>query len=167
MGAQDEWFEPAVYRHPWYDWSASLRLVTGLWTRVRRRYLDEARLLRGDTYNPDATAFRIQVRVFELFADSAGVRGQRPLVVFFPDRWTVDQVRAGRAPVYQPLIAALRDRHIGFLDVAEAFRDAKPGVADAWFRPGGHYSAEGNHIVAAWLGPRLTVAPTHQSNDKD
>jgi hypothetical protein len=158
VGVHDEWFEPAVYGNPWYDRSATVRLVTGLWTRVRRRYLDRGWLLRGDAYNVESSAFRIQMRLFGLFADSARARGQRPVVVFLPDRWTVDQVRAGRLPVYAPLVAALRDRGIPFLDAAEAFRGGDVVDSGGWFLSGGHYAPAGNRVVAAWLGSRLAVA---------
>ena len=157
VGVHDDWFEPAVYRNPWYDRSATVRLVTGLWTRVRRRYLDRGRLLRGDSYNVESSGFRIQMRLFQLFADSARARGQRPLVVFLPDRWTVEQVRAGRAPVYAPLVEALRQRGIPLLDAVEAFRDGDVVESGAWFMPGGHYAAAGNRVVATWLGPRLVA----------
>ncbi len=146
-----------VYRNPWYDRSATVRLVSGLWTRVRRRYLDRGRLLRGESYNVESSAFRIQTRLFQLFADNARARGQRPLVVFLPDRWTVEQVRAGRAPVYAPLVEALRERRIPLLDAAEAFRDGDVVESRAWFMPGGHYAAAGNRVVAAWLGLRLVA----------
>lgn len=155
FGAHDEWFEPVVYRNPWYDRSATVRLVAGLWSRVRRRYLDRDRLRRGDVYNVAAPAFRIQVRLFEVFADSARARGQRPLVVFFPDRWTVEQVRAARSQVYAPLAAALDARAIEYLDLAEAFRDGAAARVGGWFMPVGHYSSEGNRIVAAALRERL------------
>ncbi len=167
VGVHDEWFEPAVYRNPWYDRSATVRLVTGLWTRVRRRYLDGGRLLRGDWYNVESPAFRIQMRLFQLFADSAGARGQLPLIVFLPDRWTVEQVRAGRAPVYAPFVAALRERGIPLLDAAEAFRDGDVAELRSWFMPGGHYAPAGNRVVAAWLGPKLSAVAVAQHGSSD
>ncbi len=168
VGVHDEWFEPVVYRNPWYDRSPTVRLVTGLWTRVLRRYLEHGRLLRGDSYNVESSAFRIQTRLFQLFADSARARGQRPLVVFLPDRWTVEQTRVGRAPVYAPLVAALRERGIPFLDAAEAFCDGDVVESGAWFMPGGHYAAAGNRVVAAWIGPKLVaLAPGQHERSND
>lgn len=166
-GVHDDWFEPAIYRNPWHDRSATVRLLTGLWIRVRRRYLGHGRLLRGDSYNMESSAFRIQTRLFQQFADSARARAQLALVVFLPDRWTVEQVRAGRAPVYAPLLDVLRERGIPFLDAAAAFRERDAEESEGWFMPGGHYAATGNRVVATWLAPRLpgVAAPPHGRHD--
>jgi hypothetical protein len=54
-----------------------------------------------------------------------------------------------------PLAEALRARRIRCLDAAAAF-PAGPGAVPAdWFAAGGHYSPEGNGLVAVWLAGEL------------
>lgn len=157
-GEHDQWFEPAVYRNPLHDYSATVRLGANLLARVHRRYLRADRLLDGSVYNRRAPAFAIQARLFELFVDSARARGVRPLVLLLPDRASVAQQRAGRAPVYAPLRDTLAALGIPHLDALDAFGAASAAAPSSWFAPGGHYSPEGNRVVAMWLAGRLGAA---------
>lgn len=158
LGVHDQWYEPAIYEDPLYDRSAAVRLATEVWIRARRRYLGRDRLVRDGTFNPTATAFRIQVALFRQFAEAVRAHGARPLVVLFPDAETVRAARQGRRTVFASLGDALRTQGLPYLDVTEAFRKP-PGREDpgVWFMPGGHYSPAGNRRVAEWLGPRLAA----------
>ncbi len=53
LGRHDSWYEPIVYRNPLYDYSATVRLGSALWIRMRRRYLDADRLSRGEYFSID------------------------------------------------------------------------------------------------------------------
>jgi len=158
LGAHDQWYEPAVYEDPLYDRSGAVRLATEVWIRARRRYFGRERLVRDGTFNPAATAFRIQIALFRQFADSVRARGARPLVVLFPDAEAVRAARHGRRTLLASLGEALRAQGLAYLDLTEAFRAAPDGGnPGAWFMPGGHYSPAGNRLVAEWLGRRLAT----------
>lgn len=155
----DKWFQPIVY-HPIYDWSASVRLASGLWNRLWKRYFDSDRLSHGPTFNPDSEAFRLHLRVFQAFADTGKLHGVRTIAVFFPDRSSLAQVVKGIPPAYQPLRDAVAAAGIETIDLAEPFRQAVlNGEFDALFQPGGHYSRRGNELVAAAVKTYLEQSP--------
>src|SRR5207249_6320822 len=71
LGKNDYWYEPVIYENRFYDVSATVRVLTTLWVRARRRYVDSERLLDGGwllrsaEFNPNSTAFRIQTILLE------------------------------------------------------------------------------------------------------
>lgn len=166
LGHRDAWYEPAIYENPFYDLSATVRLLTGLWIKVRRRYVDDDRLVRQGLFNRASTAFVLHTALFESFAAKARAAGMVPLVIIFPDRQSVVRRQNGRAPIFAPLIEELQARGIDYLDLTDAFLARGVERADAWFMPGGHYSPSANRLVAEWLGPRLLErAPASAPSD--
>jgi hypothetical protein len=156
LGRHDQWYAPAVFDNPLYDYSALVRLLSVLGTRVHDRHFAAERLWKGGVFNPASEAFRIQVALLEQFADTVRAAGRSPLVVFLPSRASVERSLAGGRLLYEPLAAALRSAGVEYLDAADAFREAvAAGGPHRWFAPGGHYSEEGNRVVAAWLARRL------------
>ena len=149
LGKLDYWYEPMIYENPLYDWSATVRVLSIAWAKVRRRAWDANRLVADDQYNVESEAFRIQVALMETFAKAVSERGARSLVVFFPDKPSAMRAVAGEAPVYTPLVRILQSKGISTLDLAPEFAngagDERP---DAWFMPGGHYSHAGNRVAA-------------------
>ena len=160
-GVHDWWYEPAIYENPLHELSAAVRLGVATWIRLRRHF-DPDRLVRAGTFNDESTAFAIQMRLFEAFAEAARERGMRLLVVFFPGRDVLSEVRAGGGAVYGPLVAAIRRRGIADLDFLGAFVEAEralpPGAS--LFMPGGHYSPSGNEVVARAVGEKLLESVT-------
>jgi lysophospholipase L1-like esterase len=156
LGADDQWYEPLIYQNPLYDWSASVRLGTHIWIRFRNRYIGPNRLFVRGVFNPESAAFRIQVLLFESFAREVASHGAAPLVVFLPDRGTLERLSRGQPSTYGPLIEALGARGIPHVDVAPALvRPAASSTIESLFRPGGHYSPVGNGLVARALAPTL------------
>jgi hypothetical protein len=157
LGANDQWYEKSIYQNPLYDFSATVRLATEAFIRVRRRYLEPDRLFEGDVFNPSSRAFQIHAALFQSFVDSARARHTRPLIVLFPDRDSIRSARQGGRTALEPLVTMLRERRLDYVDLTDAFR-AEPDRADEsrWFTRTGHYSPAGNRIVAAWLGKRFT-----------
>lgn len=161
-GRYDAWYEPAIYKNPLYDVSATVRLITGLWIKVRRRYLDDDRLVRDGVFNRASTAFHLQIALFRNFAARARSEGIAPLVVIFPDVESIARRQRGEAPIFAPLTDELRAMAIDYVDVTEAFlAHGGAGVQQpgTWFMPLGHYSPTANRLVAEWLGQRLLHAP--------
>lgn len=149
LGQLDYYYEPLIYENPLYDWSATVRVLSNAWVRLRRRAWDSNRLVADNQYNVESEAFRIQVALMEAFANAVSERGARSLVVFFPDKPSAMRAVAGDAPVYAPLVRILRSKGISTLDLAPEFaNDAGGKQAGDWFMPGGHYSNSGNSIAA-------------------
>jgi hypothetical protein len=149
LGRNDSWYEPLVYRNPLFDYSALVRLGAGTASRLGRR-LGRDRVIADGVFNPDSTAFTIQMKLFAMFAALAERRHTRLLVVLLPDYRTIGAFRRGEAAVYTTIADALRAARIESVDAAEIFRGAAD--VDQWFATGGHYSARGNRMIAAWLG---------------
>jgi hypothetical protein len=163
LGAHDHWFEPAIYRDPLYDYSATVRLATSTWIKVRRRYIEADRLMREGVFNRESQAFAIQIALFEKFTEAVRAAGAVPIVVLLPDRGSVEQARAGAPTILAPIVDALRARGIDYLDATRAFQTAaRPADLGDWFMRGGHYSPSGNRLVAAWIGAevRAKLNPT-------
>src|SRR5204863_4792621 len=116
-----------------------LRLGNFVWTRLSRRYFDDDRLFIGDSISSSSTAFRIQLAIFERFVRSADSSGVQPMVLFLPDRFSVERARSGRAALYSALLEEARSRGLPYLDAMEAFRTASDSTDSShWFAPGGH-----------------------------
>jgi len=156
LGRYDDWYEPAIYREPLYDYSMTVRLLSSFWIRVSRRYFAANRLFRNGEFNPTSSAFRIQLALFQQFAAATERAGARPIIAVLPDRESVMQARRGRRTFLTPLVETLAAHGLEYVDVTRAFVDSTArGDAADWFMPGGHYSPAGNAIVARWMGREL------------
>lgn len=162
LGRYDYWYEPAVYENPLYDLSATVRVLTTLWVRARRRYLEREGLLEGGgflravEFNSHSTAFRIETMLLERFRSEVAASGALPIVVIFPDRDSVAGARRGRRKVFDPLLDHLEKRAMAYVDLSDAFvAEAKEAGESRWFMPGDHYSGDGNRTIAAWLAREL------------
>ena len=146
---------------------------TAAWQAVKRHILDPDRLQRGGTFNPDAAAFRIQVKLFERFSADVKRAGARPVILLFPDRESLhEHHRRGLPLIYAPLKDALQHRGIETVDLSRAFPvNADDHQIDSWFNPGGHYSPKGNAIigqaVGEYLSHHVTLASVASASDKE
>lgn len=152
FGDHDYWYQPSVYENPLYDYSATVRMTCWMATEVNRRFLDPDRPFRGQVFNDTSSAFRIQLALFEKFAEAVRASDALPLVVLLPETESVQRGLRGDPKLYDPLLRPLRERGIDCVDAIEAFRDAGTSAdVNVWFASGGHYSPEGNKVVASWL----------------
>jgi lysophospholipase L1-like esterase len=166
LGEDDFWFRPWIWRNPLYDLSATVRLASFLGGRLYMDRLRPDRLMRGEFFNTESEAFRVQVALLESFHDAVVTAGGRPAVLVLPDQYGLERVSQDQAPHYAPVLDALEDRGIPIVDLTAGFLEAAPdGDWDAYFAPGGHYSRAGNQVFAreicrwfdsgsdeAWLG---------------
>jgi len=156
LGRHDAWYAPEIYDNPLFDWSGAVRLASVIVVRLREHFIGQNRLLKGDVFNTEAEAFRIQEAIFRQFAAEVERNGARPLILFLPDAGSLAEARAHRLTPYAPLAAALRRAGIDYVDMAPAFIAAPDHEHwSSYFMPGGHYSPRGNAIVAAALAPAL------------
>lgn len=156
LGRNDQWYEPAIYRNPFYDLSATVRLASVAWIRISNRYLRADRLLKDGLFNEESEAFRLQLAVLKAFVADVEDAGATPFVLILPDRESIERRRRGEEAVFEPLLRALRASGLEVLDATEGFGAPAPaGGVGRWFAPGGHYSPDGNRAVASWLGERI------------
>jgi hypothetical protein len=156
LGRHDAWYAPEIYHNPLFDWSGAVRLASVIVVRLREHFVGKNRLLKGDVFNTEAEAFRIQEAIFREFAAEVEHNGARPLIVFLPDAGSLAEALAGRPTPYAPLASALRQAAIDYVDMAPALIAAPDHKKwSGYFMPGGHYSRRGNAIVAAALAPAL------------
>jgi len=156
MSDSDQWFEPAVYKNPLYDWSSTVRLLSALWVKVHRRYVGDERVLRGRLMNTRSPAFRIQMALFEEFASRVQRDGAIPIVAILPDHDAIVEAARGEPRPFSPMLDALRARGIDYVDLTDGFLAAGDiGRAGSWFMPGGHYSSSGNTVVARQLAKEI------------
>ena len=113
-------------------------------------------MLGGQPYDPASVAFRATALVLARFQEGARARGASFGVLLLPGRADLEALMAGGTPAYAPLQRELSARGVPVFDAAEAL--AAPDLATR-FSPGGHYSAQGNRLVAeatrAWLSGGL------------
>jgi hypothetical protein len=163
FGRFDQWYQPEVYENPLYDWSATVRLAVTVWRQMYNRFFDDDRLLNGDTFNPASEAFRLQIALFDQFIREARAAHTEPMLVIFPDRESLVSIARGQPSIYAPLTEEMRRRGIEFLDLADVFpRPLDSARMDSWFASKGHYSVEGNRIVAEAVTAAVLARNSHQ-----
>jgi lysophospholipase L1-like esterase len=161
LGRTDYWYPPCVYENPLHDYSATVRLACAAGGQVYRRYVDPDRPVKGAFFNENSSAFKIQVALFRAFAATVRERRALPLILMLPDFKAVERRRRGEPPIYEPLMRALRNLDLPYVDAADAFfTEERVPETKTLFTPGGHYSSSGNQLVAAWLGSKLRQAST-------
>lgn len=152
----DQWYEPSTFDNPLYDYSATVRLISFAWTRFYRRVIDPQRIWKGGGFNRTSEAYKIQLELFRRFTRHADSVGVKPLILFLPDRASVERALAGEPTLYNNLVQDAARHRLPYIDGIGAFTQAssKLGV-DPLFAAGGHYSGRGNGILAEWLRPLL------------
>jgi len=157
LAGRDQWYSPLIYENPLYDLSATVRILSALWTRFDQERLSGERMESGGRFRTASSAFQIQTRLLEAFVASVEKAGARPVVVLFPDRPSVRRVFAGLDPVYSPLIDVMEERGIEHIDLAEALTAERGRESvDHWFAPFDHHSPAAHEVFAAWLARELT-----------
>lgn len=153
-GAHDAWYEALIFERGWTDWSATARLATGLWIRLRRRFFDPDPLFRGDRVNTDGSGYRLTVALLRRFAAEVRGDGAVPVIVLMPDRLSLTQRRDGRDQLLAPVLVALAAEGIPCLDLGDPLLEAGPDP-DGLLMSNLHYSPEASARIARWLAPRL------------
>lgn len=168
LGSHDQWYEPLIYESPAYDLSASARLATALWIRIGNRYFRRSRLVKGGVFNEESAAFRTQLALLKAFSVDVADQGARPIVLFFPDRESLQRMQGGHPPTYQPLADSVLAAGLEVFDLRDAFAGKlSSGGLGLWFGPESHYSPAGNAIVADWLGQKLLDAVADGPDPRD
>ena len=133
-------------------WSTAARLIAG-----RRAYA--ARELEPLWSDTQGEPFRTTLALLEAFRGVAGGLGARLVVLVFPMRTDLELLLAGGRRYWSTLPAALDERGIAFVDVADILVPAarEPGGVPALYATS-HFSPLGNDLVARALVPWLAHA---------
>jgi hypothetical protein len=161
LGRFDHWYEPLVWESPWFDRSHACRLLFSGWIQLRRRYFDPDRPLDGRpghaVFNASSEGFRILERLVREFDRKAKERGEIPAILVLPDGYAIERRRRGETDLLEPLRRSCREAGLDMLDAAEAFLALpKERKMEPLFLNKFHYSAEGNRVVAEWVGREIS-----------
>src|SRR5262245_19276844 len=152
LAAHEFWGDSHV--PAWLEWSTFARAFAARAAYAER---DLVHLWTDTTSEP----FRTTVALLEAFRGPAQAAGEaRLLVLLFPMRENVQDLLAGGEGYWRPLLEALDQRRIEWLDASEPLvAEARRCGADALYRSS-HFSPLGNEVVARAPAARLAARPT-------
>ncbi len=151
------------YENAFFDRSdhplGTVRILQFAWEKIQR-----GKPLRSDgMFNVESEAFAISFRLMDAFAERVRSDGATPVMVLFPGKEDIKNVRDGKPLVYQPLKQHLVEAGHDVIDCMDVFiGDAgKHALGELIV---GHYRPLGNRFVAQHIedGLRqrgLTVMP--------
>ena len=154
LGHLDFSYKPFVYENPFYDYSASIRLLSQVVEAGIRRVSSSKRLYNGRYFNPESEAFRITVEILKRFNAEVKTIGATPIVLMFPGYDDISGDVSRRVKGYQPLVDELRLQHIEVVDLSSAFGEVVTKTQH--FMRGGHFSPHSNRLVAEFLAGYLS-----------
>lgn len=98
-------------------------------------------------YKKPNEIFSVFTRLIDRFVEVSRKRHEQPVIVIFPDQFSLELIeRYGRSP-YRPLIEFLRRRGYDYLDFGARF--VNEAYAEYYVSRNGHFSPKGNYRVAA------------------
>jgi hypothetical protein len=105
-------------------------------------------------FNVESEAFAVNFRLLDAFAERVRSDGATPVIVLFPGKADIENVRNGRPLVYQPLKKQLVEAGRDVIDCMDVFvGDAGKHAIDELIV--GHYKPLGNRFVAQHIGDGL------------
>jgi hypothetical protein len=142
LGTND-WFAHHRYRRSRWDLLPSVRLFKIMTLKFR---MDNA-----FSYSPDTEAFQVSLEVLTQFYRTVEADHAQPFILLFPNGFDYSQVSQGLAKRYTPLFDALIKRGMRVIDLGNALdlQHPSPEVAEIFRR--GHYTKDGNRLVAEYL----------------
>lgn len=105
---------------------------------------------RQENYNEDSEAYRLMLKLFEVFHTLAIKRGSLPIIVIYPEFRDVFAVKERRPKKYQALLSWLQTKdymYVDLMDAFELFNKSNP-MGGFFTERLGHYSPSGNEFVA-------------------
>jgi hypothetical protein len=97
-------------------------------------------------YNTRSEPYRVTLRIIEEFYREAEAAGSKPWVVVFPEMEDVMRTRRGKVKRHQPLLDALKERNMRYIDVLDGFERKEMLSIGKLFH--GHYTETGNELVS-------------------
>lgn len=137
------------------DWSPAMRLIKAFFFEFKSRYMSP--FYEGGKYRTSFEAYQLVDAIIRDFHCDALTNGSLPVVVLFPHRADLEDVKNGGTPQYAPLKDELLAAGYPVIDLAEAFRPLL-GEMDVRDLTKAHYTHEGNDAVADYLLAEIEAA---------
>jgi hypothetical protein len=167
LGPNDPWYYQGMFQHGPLDMLQSVRMAKTIAYQRRLGYGTEAGDLSkrlGWAYQPDQEGFQVASNVLIAFANDARARGSSPVVVVFPRKEEVINLREDKTKAHAPLIEKLNSAGIPTIDLTDILlRQARSRGVDSLIDK--HYTARGNRAVGEALAQQLPglMAPACQA----
>ena len=100
-------------------------------------------------YQSQTEALEIMKYIVDEFVRLARERGERPVIVMFPDQFSMDLVTKYNQLIYSPLQEYIDSQGYNYIDFSVSFRNQDYSEFYNYYN--GHYSSRGNHFVAREL----------------
>jgi hypothetical protein len=126
-------------------------------TDMIRRLLKSNDTDLASAYGSGTEEFRITSMILRQFCRDAEAAGSRCLVVLIPGASDLPQAQTGTRP-WVTLTDYLRENQIDFLDLSDRFIEALDSGStyhDIYINGKGHFSAQGNRLVASLLSEHI------------
>jgi hypothetical protein len=148
---QDHYLQ-IMYRKGALDFLPSVRLFKMFRYHLLSRYPENRLRLEDWTYSACSDSYRITCRLLIRFYHEVIRDGALPVILIFPQQKEIELYWAEGIKVHQALLGLLDERgfyHVDLLGAFEAYRGRDD--LETCFEKGGHYSAEGNRLVAEYV----------------
>ncbi|MFN8526821.1 MAG: hypothetical protein U0821_27270 [Chloroflexota bacterium] len=152
LGPGDRWYFPGLFAGSAFDRLMVYRVGRSAAYRFARD--DATTRAMERSYAGRDEAFQLTVRILTAFARQVEANGARSVVIVFSPASEIEAQMGSRAPIYSPLLAALRAENVPVVDVTDALvaRARQVGVNGVIQF---HYREAGNRAVAEALAQRL------------
>jgi hypothetical protein len=167
LGPNDPWYYQGMFEGGPLDLLQSVRLAKTVAYQRRLGYGTEDGDLSkrlGWAYQPDQEGFQVASNVLIGFANDVRAHGASPVVVVFPRKEEVINMRDLKTKAHAPLLDKLASAGIPTIDVTDILlRQSRGRGVDSLIDK--HYTARGNKAVGEALAQQLPslMAPTCQT----
>lgn len=131
-----------------WNFSPTVRLIKSLQVQLE----PEALVWRNDEgiCAPETEAFQVTLEIMQAFYRQVLENGQLPVIVVFPYVYDFWRAYRGESLHYEPFLQALSSEGLQYIDTFNAFLPIKsPQQIETLM--GGHFTPEGNQVVAGYL----------------
>ena len=148
LGMNDSFYQNG-YHSGRLDILPSIRLLKML----RFKFFTAERILSvSQPYQANSEAFQVTLAVLSRFYQEVLAHSSKPVILLLPHSGDVERAIQSLPSQYQPLLEALNNREMKVLDAAQAFADNATSLPTTrFFSKDGHYSREGNRVVAHYV----------------
>ncbi len=147
---ENDFFYQQHYHRGRFDFLPSVRFFKILHWNFIEVPSDE-RIIKNGIYNTEAEAFRITLKIFELFYNDVESEKALPVILIFPKKKDIYQYRKNNIKSYVPLIEFFKSNDLRFVDLMHAFEKFGHSYDTDDIFGKVHYSPAGNRMVAEYL----------------
>jgi hypothetical protein len=166
LGPDDAWYFPGTFAPDPLNTFVGVRIARSASYNQRRHSL-----LRGESlyplYEVSPEAVKVVERVLLGFAAEVERNGATPIVVFFGGRRDSTDAAVDDIPEpYTPIVARLNEAGVATIDLADVIvPEVRRRGTERLFEENGHYSPQGNRLIASMLAERLPDLVTRTCGD--